>query len=138
MRRRENFTNLKTYVANNKIFQMLDVTIRVKTLQEFSVGQMCHILSNINVISKLYTQNSCLKVLRSAALICGEFVNLVEDPIAIAKVLLHPSNSHLPQQILAVFLQNALKLFSSGVKGKFKFLLFDKSYFNNKKFVNFF
>ena len=34
-------------------------------------------------------KNGCLMVLRSAALICGEFANLVSDPINLAKILLN-------------------------------------------------
>ena len=81
---------------------------------------MSHILSNILIISNVFIKNGCLTVLRSAALICGEFANLVPDPIELAFVLLNKQNSFLPEDTVAVFLQNALKLFAAGIKGNFQ------------------
>ena len=67
-------------------------------------------------------KNGCLMVLRSAALICGEFANLVKNPINLAKILLNKKNNFLPEDTVAVFLQNALKLFAVGIKGFFYFI----------------
>ena len=99
----------------------MDVTIRVKALREYSVAQMSHILTNMKIISTLYSKNGCLSVLRSAALICGEFAPLVADPISLAQVLLEQQSSFLPEETQAIFLQNALKLLAAGIHGKFRY-----------------
>ena len=79
---------------------------------------MSHILTNMKLISAVFTKNGCLAVLRSAALICGEFGELVPDPVALSQIMLDKDNApFLPDDTLAVFLQNGLKLFAVGIQG---------------------
>jgi len=96
-------------------FQILDVTVRVKSIRQYSVEQMQIILLNIEQLIQIFTKNGALSVLKSAAWICGEFSNNLNNPVELFKLMLD-DNQGLNDDILAVFLQNGLKIFATGVR----------------------
>merc|ERR1712131_375047 len=73
------------------------------------------ILLNIEQLTQIFTKNGAISVLKSAAWICGEFSSNLNDPIQLFKLML-ADNQSLNDDILAVFLQNGLKIFATGVR----------------------
>ncbi|UXI20311.1 hypothetical protein NH340_JMT06254 [Sarcoptes scabiei] len=86
--------------------QILDVSIRVDAIRLFATEQMYILLEN----SPLFQNNSTSEVLFAAAWICGEFVDFLPDKAEALKNLL--TNYAFPPHIVAVFIQNASKIFS--------------------------
>ena len=91
------------------------MTVRVKSIRQYSVEQMQIILLNIEQLTQIFTKNGAISVLKSAAWICGEFSSNLNDPIQLFKLML-ADNQSLNDDILAVFLQNGLKIFATGVR----------------------
>ncbi|XP_058064271.1 AP-3 complex subunit delta [Anopheles bellator] len=86
--------------------QLLDVAIRVQAIRTFAVNEMATLLTSYPVSSANSTMH---EVLYAAAWIVGEFGNNLERPEQTLAVLLQPKP--VPGHILAVYVQNALKLF---------------------------
>eukprot|EP00729_Bicosta_minor_P026684 gene26685-13037_t len=57
-------------------------------------------------------KNGVCEVLYAAAYVSGEFAELVESPEDVMESLLLPHATSLPGHIQAVFVQNAVKLYS--------------------------
>ena len=89
----------------------------MRTLREYSVAQMSHILQNLGAISTIFGRNGCIDVIRSAAVICGEFVEFVTDPKNLFLAIMNAEFGHLSVDITSVMFQNALKILSHGLKG---------------------
>lgn len=87
--------------------QLLDVTIRVETVREFSVKEMSNLIEAFPCSSQTSTM---YEVLYAAAWIVGEFGNHLEDPEKTFKMLLN-ERPGLPGHIQAVYVQNSNKLF---------------------------
>ena len=86
----------------------------MKSIRQYSVEQMQIILLNIEQLTQIFTKNGAIAVLKSAAWICGEFATNLNDPVELFKLMLS-GNHGLNDDILAVFLQNGLKIFATGV-----------------------
>ena len=87
----------------------------MKSIRQYSVEQMQIILLNIEQLTQIFTKNGAISVLKSAAWICGEFSNNLNNPVELFKLML-ADNPGLNDDILAVFLQNGLKIFATGVR----------------------
>ena len=87
--------------------QLLDVTIRVESVREFSVKEMSNLIDAFPCSSQTSTM---YEVLYAAAWIIGEFGDNLEDPENTLKMLLKDRPA-LPGHIQAVFVQNSNKLF---------------------------
>lgn len=87
--------------------QLLDVTIRVESVREFSVKEMSTLIEAFPCSSQTSTM---YEVLYAAAWIIGEFGEHLEDSEATLKMLLKERPA-LPGHIQAVFVQNSNKLF---------------------------
>lgn len=87
--------------------QLLDVTIRVESVREFSVKEMSGLIDAFPCSSQTSTM---YEVLYAAAWIIGEFGGHLEDPENTLKMLLRDRPA-LPGHIQAVFVQNSNKLF---------------------------
>jgi AP-3 complex subunit delta len=87
--------------------QLLDVTIRVETVRQFSVKEMINLIDAFPCSSQTSTM---YEVLYAAAWIIGEFGSHLECPGDALKMLLKERPA-LPGHIQAVFVQNANKLF---------------------------
>ena len=65
--------------------QMLDVTIRVKTLRTFSVRQMTILIENIDKFAKSEKNGIC-EVIYAAGWIVGEFNEFVSDKEKVCRI----------------------------------------------------
>ena len=66
--------------------QMLDVTIRVKTLRTFAVRQMTILIENIDKFAKSEKNGIC-EVIYAAGWIVGEFNEFVTDKEKVCSIL---------------------------------------------------
>lgn len=115
--------------------QLLDVTIRVQAIRNFSVQQCALLLENSYFLTG-QPRNTMVEVLYAAAWICGEFsryqlflefsctgsfwhfnlINFVfcsselKDPLATLNSMIQSQTSNLPGHIQAVYVHNILKL----------------------------
>lgn len=87
--------------------QLLDVTMRVKKVRPYAVAQMSAILNHTDRFS---TNFSVTEVLYAAAWICGEYSEFLPDKQETMHNLLGAKN--FAPYILAIFAQNACKIFS--------------------------
>uniref|UniRef100_A0A2M3Z2Q3 AP-3 complex subunit delta n=1 Tax=Anopheles braziliensis TaxID=58242 RepID=A0A2M3Z2Q3_9DIPT len=88
--------------------QLLDVAIRVQAVRSFAVNEMATLLASYPVSS--VPNGTMHEVLYAAAWIVGEFGSCLAKPEQTLAVLLQPRP--VPGHILAVYVQNALKLFA--------------------------
>lgn len=87
--------------------QLLDVVVRVKDVRPYAVKQMAAILKHTD---KFSTNFSVTEVLYAAAWICGEYSEFLTDQQETMLNLLGAKN--FAPYILAIFAQNACKIFS--------------------------
>lgn len=87
--------------------QLLDVAVRVKEVRPYAVKQMAAILNHTD---KFSTNFSVTEVLYAASWICGEYSEFLDDKLATMYNLLGAKN--FAPYILAIFVQNACKIFS--------------------------
>ena len=100
------------HVKHGKLIssQILDVTIRVESIREFSVKQMCILLENMDLFSS--NNNEINEVLYAAAWICGEFSNYIQKPSNLVDSMLKTKIHTLSPHIQSIFLHNIFKLYS--------------------------
>ncbi len=87
--------------------QLLDVTIRVESVREFSVREMSALLDTFPKMSQSSTMH---EVLYAAAYIVGEFCQHLTNPESTLEILLMERS--IPGHIQAVYVQNIMKLYS--------------------------
>lgn len=87
--------------------QLLDVAVRVKEVRPYAVKQMAAILNHTD---KFSTNFSVKEVLYAASWICGEYSEFLTDKFETMYNLLGAKN--FAPYILAIFVQNACKIFS--------------------------
>lgn len=118
--------------------QMMDVTIRVESIREFSVAQMALLLENQHLfvpaigggsvggigggghhvpgghgVGGRASSGNAAEVLLAAAWVCGEFSEHLKTPETTLKcLLLSKVAAALPGHVLSVYVHNAMKLFS--------------------------
>ncbi|XP_037068745.1 AP-3 complex subunit delta-1-like [Pollicipes pollicipes] len=91
--------------------QMMDVTVRVQAIRHFAVAQMALLLENAHVLATAAHRNTMLEVLYAAAWICGEFSEYLPNIRSTVESMLRTRPASLPPHILAVYVQNVLKLY---------------------------
>ncbi|KAH3760575.1 delta adaptin [Pelomyxa schiedti] len=119
------FLSLLLQISHTKMFtqgniiskEIIDITLRVKALQPFSVSQMATLLKG-NPLSSTLEGGFC-EVLGAAAWIVGELHKYLKrkDLFDTIEVLLQPRVVALPPHIQSIFLHASLKLFVTFVKG---------------------
>ncbi|KAI0785413.1 adaptin N terminal region-domain-containing protein [Irpex lacteus] len=85
--------------------QLVDVSARVKGVRGYAVQLMTKVISDDSFW--------CVEVLWAAAFICGEYCSELAEPQKLLNYLLQPRVLTLPPEIVAVYLQGALKVFGS-------------------------
>ncbi|KAG8967962.1 AP-3 complex subunit delta [Tulasnella sp. 419] len=91
--------------------ELISVAVRVTSTRPYAVNLMTKLLAD----SAFYENtpgayiNGCVRALRAAAWICGEFGGM-SNPLDIVNLLLQSQCSRLQSDIKAVFLQSAIKL----------------------------
>eukprot|EP01130_Rhizamoeba_saxonica_P006418 TRINITY_DN255_c0_g1_i2.p1 TRINITY_DN255_c0_g1~~TRINITY_DN255_c0_g1_i2.p1 ORF type:complete len:913 (-),score=207.25 TRINITY_DN255_c0_g1_i2:39-2777(-) len=92
--------------------QLLEISIRVKSIRPFSVNQMMYLIADPNLRSENIQEDGMCEALYAAAWIVGEYSNLLEGmELKALESLLNEDVVSLPSHIQATYLQNVLKLF---------------------------
>lgn len=108
----------------------MDVAARVKGVRGYAVQLMTKVISDDSFLLNANEDGGCVEVLWAAAWICGEYCRCVgyyfyddagfnathselAEPQKLLNYLLQPRVLTLPPEIVAVYLQGALKVFGS-------------------------
>merc|ERR1712129_426146 len=97
--------------------QLMDVTIRVPEVREFSVQQMEKIIIENGLISDAHNMqsNAICRILEASAYIVGEYSGFVNEHITLVSAMLQSRIASLPQEIQCIFIHNALKVVCAGL-----------------------
>ncbi|XP_063712442.1 AP-3 complex subunit delta-1-like isoform X2 [Symsagittifera roscoffensis] len=96
--------------------QMLDVAVRVRSIRQYAVTQMALLVENNNLLSGAIRRNGISEVLYAAGWIAGEFNIFLSDPKTTLMAMLRERVVELPANVQAVYVQNALKLYSKQMR----------------------
>ena len=115
-----NMTGLSSMCKSNAELvssQLMDVTIRVPEVREFSVEQMEGIIVNNGLISDAHNMqsNAICRILEASAYIVGEYSVFVRGHLTLVSAMLQSRISSLPGDIQCIFIHNALKVVCSGL-----------------------
>ncbi|KIM88794.1 hypothetical protein PILCRDRAFT_239285 [Piloderma croceum F 1598] len=104
------------YVANVNIGskirdQLVDLVGRVKAARRYAVKLMVKVLSDDTFSGDGGDESSCAEVLWAAAWICGEYCSELTEPQKLLTYLLQPRIANLAQDIIAVYIHAATKVF---------------------------
>ncbi|KAJ2234260.1 AP-3 complex subunit delta [Coemansia sp. RSA 485] len=122
-----NMTNFEWYVATlvdlvyvsgvdvgHKLSErLLDVTVRVRQVREYSVKMARRLLSDKNIVEYITCKSPNAKVLSTAAYILGEYSSLLPASSDDIGLLLPPSLSRLNGEQQAMFIQAAMKVYTN-------------------------
>eukprot|EP01147_Barroeca_monosierra_P010115 gene10115-2281_t len=90
--------------------QLMDVSIRVKSLRPFSAKQMAALLMDSRLYSAHNVECGVSEVLYAAGWIAGEFSELLDDIEPVLSSYLQSRSVNLPEHVQAIFIHNAIKL----------------------------
>ncbi|KAK2461539.1 hypothetical protein APHAL10511_006002 [Amanita phalloides] len=90
---------------------LVDVVGRVKATRPYAVKLMQALLTDDSLVLNANDRGSCSEVLWAAAWISGEYCEELLNPQALIPHLLKPEISNLSPDIVAVYIQSALKVF---------------------------
>ncbi|CAO3677216.1 unnamed protein product [Rhizopus stolonifer] len=92
--------------------QLMDVSVRVKSVREFSVRQMYNLLQDKHFLETAKKRDSNIGVLSAAAWICGEYCNYLEDIPLTLECLLLPQVTYLPVKVQTVYVHSVIKIYA--------------------------
>ncbi|CEP17621.1 hypothetical protein [Parasitella parasitica] len=92
--------------------QLMDVSVRVKSVREYAVKQMYHLLQDKNFLETAKRRDSNIEVLSAAAWICGEYCNYLDDIPTTLECLLAPQAAHLPVKVQTIYVHSIIKIFA--------------------------
>ncbi|KAJ2000613.1 AP-3 complex subunit delta [Coemansia thaxteri] len=96
--------------------KLLDVTVRVRQVREFSIKLMRRLLSDRQLVSYASAGNSTAKVLCAAAYILGEYCTLLPANSEDVSLLFPPCLSELDGDEQATFIQAAIKVYANWLR----------------------
>ncbi|KAJ2580563.1 AP-3 complex subunit delta [Coemansia sp. RSA 1836] len=96
--------------------KLLDVTVRVRQVREFSVRLMRQMLSDRQLVSRASAGSSVAKVLCTAAYIVGEYCSLLPASSEDVALLLPPCLGNLDGEQQATFIQAAIKAYTNWLR----------------------
>ncbi|KAJ2745715.1 AP-3 complex subunit delta [Coemansia sp. BCRC 34301] len=96
--------------------KLLDVTVRVRQVREFSVRLMRQMLSDRQLVSRASSSSSAAKVLCTAAYILGEYCSLLPASSEDVALLLPSSLGSLDGEQQATFIQAAIKAYTNWLR----------------------
>eukprot|EP01083_Nonionella_stella_P271557 920242_1 len=105
-------TGLSSMCLSNALLissQMMDVTIRVPEVREFSVSQMEELMID-NDYEAPRTGECISHILSASAYIVGEYSEFVCDHLTLVSAMLQSRITSLPQSIQCIFIHNAFKV----------------------------
>ncbi|KAI8083196.1 adaptin N terminal region-domain-containing protein [Gilbertella persicaria] len=92
--------------------QLMDVSVRVKSVREYSVKQMYHLLQDKQFLETAKKRDANIEVLSAAAWICGEYCNYLEDIPSTLECLLTPQVTKLPVKVQTIYVHSVIKIFA--------------------------
>ncbi|KAL0091343.1 adaptin N terminal region-domain-containing protein [Phycomyces blakesleeanus] len=99
-------------VGESLTSQLMDVSVRVKSVRPFSVKQMCRLLSDKEFLETVKKRESNIEVLSAAAWICGEYCSFLDDVPSTLECLLTPTASKLPVKVQSIYVHNIMKIYA--------------------------
>ncbi|KIM26948.1 hypothetical protein M408DRAFT_330313 [Serendipita vermifera MAFF 305830] len=97
--------------------QLVDVTVRVRACRNYAVTLMTKLLDDDTLVLGADEPSKCSGVLWAAAWICGEYSEELQDPHYVLMRLTQPSIALLPAEIISIYLQATIKVFSCWAVG---------------------
>ena len=96
--------------------QLLDISVRVKELRPDATqaAEKLVLISNRSIVFATHAGGQA-EVLKSAALICGEFTSSLASPYEVLNSLVHDSVQTLPASTLSIYIQAIPKVLSQVV-----------------------
>ncbi|KAF9486404.1 Adaptor protein complex AP-3 delta subunit [Pholiota conissans] len=91
--------------------QLVDIVGRVRGARRYAVSLMYTLLSDNSFINNTSEEGSCSEVLWAAAWICGEYSSELQEPQKLLPYLLQPDITTLAPDIIATYIQAAVKIF---------------------------
>ncbi|PFH49682.1 hypothetical protein AMATHDRAFT_147133 [Amanita thiersii Skay4041] len=91
--------------------QLVDIVGRVRAARPYAVQVMYTLITDDKLLLNAGEDGSCSEILWAAAWICGEYCNELAEPQKLIPYLLRPEISNLAPDILAVYIQAAMKTF---------------------------
>ncbi|GAA5805666.1 adaptin N terminal region-domain-containing protein [Helicostylum pulchrum] len=92
--------------------QLMDVSVRVKSVREFSVSQMYNLLQDKRFLETAKKRDSNIEVLSAAAWICGEYCNYLQDIPSTLECLLTPQVTKLPVKVQTIYVHSVIKIYA--------------------------
>ncbi|KAG1234783.1 hypothetical protein G6F35_001073 [Rhizopus arrhizus] len=92
--------------------QLMDVSVRVKSVREFSVKQMYNLLQDKHFLETAKRRDSNINVLSAAAWICGEYCNYLDDIPLTLECLLLPQVTNLPVKVQTAYVHSVIKIYA--------------------------
>ncbi|KAI8876341.1 hypothetical protein K501DRAFT_288949, partial [Backusella circina FSU 941] len=92
--------------------QLMDVSVRVKSVREYSVKQMYNLLQDKIFLETAKKRDSNVEVLSAAAWICGEYCNFLDDIPSTLESLLAPQVAKLPVKVQTIYVHSVIKIYA--------------------------
>ncbi|KAI7890592.1 adaptin N terminal region-domain-containing protein [Mucor mucedo] len=92
--------------------QLMDVSVRVKSVREFSVNQMYNLLQDKQFLDTAKKRDSNIEVLSAAAWICGEYCNYLQDIPSTLECLLTSQVTKLPVKVQTIYVHSVIKIYA--------------------------
>ncbi|KAI8981412.1 adaptin N terminal region-domain-containing protein [Pilobolus umbonatus] len=92
--------------------QLMDVSVRVKSVREYAVKQMFNLLEDKQFLETANKRDSNIAVLSAAAWICGEYCNYLENIPSTLECLLLPQTAKLPVKVQKIYVHTIIKIYA--------------------------
>ncbi|KAJ3175822.1 hypothetical protein HK101_010571, partial [Irineochytrium annulatum] len=92
--------------------QLVDISVRVKEVREFSVGQMTMLLQDQKLMNSAVLEENNTGVYYAASWVCGEYSNFLQSRVDIIYTLTAPNVTKLPALIQSISIHAALKAYA--------------------------
>ncbi|KAI9018737.1 adaptin N terminal region-domain-containing protein [Phycomyces nitens] len=99
-------------VGESLTSQLMDVSVRVKSVRPFAVKQMYRLLSDKEFLETVKKRESNIEVLSAAAWICGEYCSFLDDVPSTLECLLTPTAAKLPVKVQSIYVHNIMKIYA--------------------------
>ncbi|KAI8380160.1 adaptin N terminal region-domain-containing protein [Blakeslea trispora] len=92
--------------------QLMDVSVRVKSVREYAVKQMYRLLQDKQFLETAKKRDANIEVLSAAAWICGEYCDYLEDIPSTLECMLLPQVTKLPTKVQTIYVHSVIKIFA--------------------------
>ncbi|KAG2224867.1 hypothetical protein INT45_008049 [Circinella minor] len=91
--------------------QLMDVSVRVKSVRPFAVKQMFRLLSDQQLLKTAKKRDTNIEVLSAAAWICGEYCSFLDNIPSTLECLLTSYVVDMPVKVQAIYVHNIIKIY---------------------------